>query len=115
MLRLHQRAKEEIREAARWYEERSTGLGTRFVAAVRNVFENLETSPQQFAQLETVSADAPIRRVLVGDFPYLVVYELFGNEVFVYAVAHASRRPNYWRRRKRKDSEEYEGIGREEQ
>jgi plasmid stabilization system protein ParE len=105
MLRLHRRANEEIREAARWYEERSIGLGARFVAAVRDVFENLEARPQQFAQLETVSADTAIRRVLVSDFPYLVVFELFDAEVFVYAVAHASRRPNYWRRRKRQDSE----------
>lgn len=80
-------------------------MGNRFVAAVRDVFEDLEANPQLFAQLETVSADTVIRRVLVNDFPYLVMFELFDEEGFVYAVAHASRRPNDWRRRKRQDRE----------
>lgn len=102
MLRLHRRARDEIREAAAWYEERSTGLGQRFVSAVREVFEALEAQPQQYAHLETLSDKAPIRRVLVREFPYLVVFELFDDEVFVYAVAHAARRPNYWRQRRRK-------------
>lgn len=106
MLRLHRRAKDEIRAAAAWYEERSAGLGRRFVSAVREVFESLEARPHRFAHLETVSDDAPIRRVLVRGFPYLVIFELFGDEVFVYAVAHAARRPNYWRQRKRKNSGE---------
>jgi len=106
MLRLHQRASDEIREAAAWYEDRSDGLGMRFVAAVREVFEGLESSPQQFARLETIADETAIRRALVGEFPYLVVYELFDEEVFVYAVAHASQRPNYWRQRKRKDPAE---------
>ena len=106
MLRLHQRASDEIREAAAWYEDRSTGLGVRFVAAVREVFESLESSPQHFAQLETIANDTAIRRALVGEFPYLVVFELFDEEVFVYAVAHASRRPNYWRQRNRKNKSE---------
>jgi len=101
MLRLHQRALDEIREAASWYEARSNGLGTRFVATVREVLESLESNPNQFATLETLSPEFPIRRALVSDFPYLVIFELFDQEVFVYAVSHASRRPNYWRRRKR--------------
>lgn len=104
MLRLHRRAKDEIHEAATWYEDRSRGLGRRFIAAVRELLESLEASPQQFAKLETLSADTLLRRAFVRDFPYLVVFELFDDEVFVYAVAHASRRPNYWRRRKRQGS-----------
>jgi plasmid stabilization system protein ParE len=104
MLRLHQRAKEEIREAAAWYEERGPGLGRRFVSAVSEVFESIEKQPDQFAHLETLSDQIAIRRVLLRDFPYLVVFELFDDDVFVYAVAHAARRPNYWRRRNRKET-----------
>jgi hypothetical protein len=51
--------------------------------------------------METVADNEQIRRLLLQDLPYVVIYETFENEVFVYAVAHASRRPNYWRRRKR--------------
>jgi toxin ParE1/3/4 len=104
MLRLHKLAQEEIRAAAAWYEERNSGLGKRFVAAVRDVLEALEANPRQFASLETISAELPIRRGLIAEFPYLVIFEVFENDVFVYAVAHAARRPNYWRRRKRGDT-----------
>jgi toxin ParE1/3/4 len=101
ILRLHRRAEAEIREAAEWYGERTTGLDRRFVQAVRAAFESLERDSEQFAKLETIDDQNRIRRFLVQGFPYLIIYESFENEVFVYAVAHASRRPNYWRRRKR--------------
>jgi toxin ParE1/3/4 len=93
--------KDEIRAAAAWYEDRGPGLGKRFLDAVREVLESLETNPAQFGHLETLSAEIGIRRALVPSFPYLIVFETFAEEVFVYAVAHAARRPNYWRRRKR--------------
>lgn len=102
MLRLHRRATEEIREAAKWYNARSPGLGRRFVAAIRQELEQLESAPEQFSRLETLSTDPPIRRAMVSGFPYIVVFEQFDDGVFVYAVAHASRRPNYWRQRRRK-------------
>lgn len=101
MLRIHERALDEIREATSWYEARSAGLGTRFVGAIRDTLESLESNPNRFATLETLSPEIPIRSAMVADFPYLVIFELFDKEVFVYAVSHASRRPNYWRRRRR--------------
>lgn len=77
-------------------------LDRRFLGAVREAFENLEADAPRFAALETLPEGTSFRRVLIKGFPYLVVFELFEAEIFVYAVAHASRRPNYWRRRKRK-------------
>lgn len=106
MLRLHERAKDEIREAAAWYDGQNQGLGRRFVAAVRDAFDSLEEDPQRFAKLETLARNTSFRRILVRGFPYMVVFEPLEHDVFVYAVAHAARRPNYWRRRKRNDSGE---------
>jgi plasmid stabilization system protein ParE len=100
ILKLHRRPEEEIREAATWYSERAEGLDRRFLHSVREALETLEADPQRFARLETMPDEAPFRRVLLEGFPYVIVYEVFENEVFVYTVAHASRRPNYWRRRK---------------
>jgi hypothetical protein len=100
-LRLHRLAEAEIREAAQWYEARGQGLGKRFLADVRSSLERLESDPLQYATLETTSKSLRLQRILLDEFPYLIVYECFEGETFVYAVAHASRRPNYWRRRKR--------------
>lgn len=104
ILRLHKRAEAEIREAAAWYRDRSEELDTRFLDAVRESLELLETDPERFSKLETLAQEMPFRRILLQGFPYIIVYEPFESEVFVYAVAHASRRPNYWRRRKHNSS-----------
>jgi hypothetical protein len=77
-------------------------LGRRFLADVWSALERIEADPSQFPSLETLSASPRYQRILLDDFPYLIVYEQFESDVFVYPVAHASRRPNYWRRRKHK-------------
>ena len=100
-LRLHELAQTEIRAAAAWYRGRAESLDRRFLAEVRAAFEKLETDALRFAKLETQPANSPFRRLRLTGFPYIVIFEVFENEVFVYAVAHASRNPNYWRRRKR--------------
>ena len=100
-VRLHHRASAEIRDAAARYGMQVDGLDRRFLAAVRQSLDDLEADPERYPSLETLVKDATIRRVLVQGFPYVIIFQVFGSEVFVYAVAHASRRPNYWRRRKR--------------
>ena len=90
-LRLHRLAEEEIRNAAEWYEARGEGLGHRFLADVRSALDRLESDPSQYASLETTSKSLRFQRILLDEFPYLIVYERFESETFVYAVAHASQ------------------------
>jgi plasmid stabilization system protein ParE len=91
----------EIREAANWYRQHGEHLHRDFLAAVRSALADVEVEPLRYGKLETLSPNTPFRRILVRRFPYLIVYRVFENDVFVYAIAHTSRRPNYWRRRKR--------------
>jgi hypothetical protein len=35
----------------------------------------------------------------VNRFPYNVVYRIRDDDIYVVAVAHTSRRPNYWKDR----------------
>ena len=57
-------AEADLEHAARWYDEEQTGLGSRFLSAVDQVFGRIRESPQQFP---VVSGD--IRRALVHTFP----------------------------------------------
>ena len=88
-------ALDELREAARFYDDRSSGLGDELVAEVERAFVVVAERP---------AAGAPMRggrrRVLLRRFPYAVIYrELPDGGVRVLAIAHLRRRPDYWRGR----------------
>jgi toxin ParE1/3/4 len=93
---IHPQARAEAVAAAGFYEAEQAGLGEKFTDVVNASFRQIEQLPRRFAKLETVQPDAEIRRVLLPKFPYLVVYEVLPDKVNVLAVAHSSRRPDYW-------------------
>jgi toxin ParE1/3/4 len=43
--------------------------------------------------------DAEIRRVLANRFPYGIPYAPRPNTIYILAVMHLKRRPDYWRDR----------------
>ena len=101
ILRQHRRAEAEFRGALAWYREESVEVAIRFHAAVLETLNKIESDPERFSVLETLGEATHIRRARVMGFPYVVIFELLEAELFVFAIAHTSRRPGYWRRRKR--------------
>lgn len=99
-VRLLEEAETEAQEAARWYEERQTGLGQQFLDALTHALEIIERQPQAFSRISTSDANREVRRCVLQRFPYLIFYEVRVEEVLVIAVAHARRRPNYWQHRR---------------
>jgi toxin ParE1/3/4 len=92
--RIHPHAKKEIGEAEAFYEERSRGLGQSFADAVEAAVRRVQENPRiGHAALNEV------RRYLVTGFPYAVFYLPEDDGIFVLAVAHQKRRPEYWARR----------------
>jgi toxin ParE1/3/4 len=89
-------ARDDIAEAARWYEGRSPGLGARFLAAMDAALGQAREAPERYPQ---VFRD--VRRVLVADFPYAAYYAVRGDVVHVVACMHGRRDPARWRARAR--------------
>ena len=87
----HDLAKVELNEAARYYEQRSPGLGTAFVAEVERctaaIVEHPEMSPIVMGT---------IRRRLLQRFPYGLLYRVRPEHVRILAVMNLKRRPAYW-------------------
>lgn len=94
-VRLLAPARQEIRDAAEYYESRAKGLGVDFTekinTAVLDVFKNPERWPV---------IGMNVRRRLISRFPYCLLYRVDADEVIVLAVMHLSRHPLYWRGRK---------------
>ncbi len=93
-LLLHHAASEEYVAAAAWYEGRRAGLGADFVTAV-------DAAMARIVPLEQHSTTATRRgvrtaRIKVRRFPYRLVVVELPDVILVVAVAHTSRRPNYW-------------------
>lgn len=98
-LRIAAAAEYEIKEAALWYDDQQSGLGDQFATACYDAIEQIEVQPDRFGRMETIRSRRDIRRCVLQKFPYIIVYEIIQDDIFVLAVSHASRRPNYWIRR----------------
>lgn len=97
---LHPEARDELRAAALWYDERRLGLGDELVDEVTATLQEIARSPLAFPIWPgTHTAKVPIRPALVKRFPDALAFETHDDGVFVLAVAHAKRRPLYWVRR----------------
>ena len=96
MIRFRPAAARELAADFRWYEKRYPGRGDRFVSAIEHMLKRIDQAPNEFPVL----LPPDIRSAKVPKFPYRIVYVLLGTVVDVIAVAHAKRRPTYWRRRR---------------
>lgn len=90
----HPDAFEEMVEAAIFYEEHQEGLGGRFLDTIEHSLTKISNHPTIWR------ADQRGRRKYrVKQFPYLLIYKISQETIYILAVAHTSRRPNYWRGR----------------
>ena len=86
----------EFMAAAQWYENELAGLGERFISEVIDAFLSIELHPKRFPRCRYRSS-REFRNRRLTSFPHSVVYEVRETECVVVAIAHPSRRPNYWR------------------
>jgi toxin ParE1/3/4 len=77
-----------------YYNQVAPGQGARFAEAVEEATARALTFP-----LSGSPSDPNVRRVVVKNFPFSVVYRAEADGIVVFAVAHHARRPGYWRSR----------------
>ncbi len=89
--RLIAEAQRDLRSGTTFYEAQYPGLGEDFVLEIRRLCRRIVEAPRLGAEVHP-----GVRRRLVRRFPYAVLYAIEDSEVIVLAVAHQSRRPDYW-------------------
>lgn len=88
-------ASEELISAINYHEAARLGYGVVFANEYQSAVERLRADPDSFAK-----AAGEFRTISLRTFPYTLVFRRVNEtEVIIVAVAHAKRRPGYWRTR----------------
>ncbi|MGQ0637567.1 MAG: type II toxin-antitoxin system RelE/ParE family toxin [Planctomycetaceae bacterium] len=92
----HPAAQAEFEKASVYYDARRSGLGSEFVDEIERLVARIRSAPETWPQYKnTTCRYASARR-----FPYIVYYRPVGDLIWIVAVAHGHRRPDYWLRRR---------------
>ena len=87
-------AREEFLAEVAYYEQVQTGHRARFATAVEEATARALAFP-----LSGSTATPSVRRVIIKNFPFSIVYRPAADGIVVFAVAHHARLPGYWRNR----------------
>ena len=90
----HPEAAAEFRQAMDEYESCGEGLGVDFAAEVYSAIQRIVAHPQAWPVL-----DEEVRRCQTKRFPFGILYAEVENEIFILAVMHLHRDPDYWKHR----------------
>jgi len=90
----HPDAESEFHEAIDYYEGGEHGLGYDFSIEIHAAIQNIVNYPTAWPVIEE-----DIRRCLVRRFPYGVVYSIEQRGIFILAIMHLRRHPDYWKNR----------------
>jgi toxin ParE1/3/4 len=94
-VKFNEGATAELEAALEWYGARSKIVERRLAREVENSLAKILASPARFLKVSVQH-----RACSLVDFPYQIIYRVVGDVMVVIAVAHTSRRPGYWKRRR---------------
>lgn len=92
---LHPEARAEALAAADWYAERSPSAAESFTDTIDTALAQIAEAPERWPRHLYGT-----RRHVLQRFPFSVIYRVVDTDIHVYAIAHAKRRPGYWRSRR---------------
>ena len=84
-------AQQELEDAALFYEFEYAGLGKKFKEEVRKAAIRISEYPKAWSVER-----GEVRKCLLHKFPYKLLYSIEEDHIFIIAVAHQHREPNYW-------------------
>ena len=85
-------ASAEYEEAFDWYFARSEAGASNFANELAQAIDMIAEAPQRWP-----AGPYGTRKFLLHRFPFAVVYRELPSAIQVLAVAHAHRRPGYWK------------------
>lgn len=89
LLEIKEEAVLDIKEAYWYYEEQKIGLGNQFLETLESYLERVQKYPEHY-QIKR----KPYREAFIKNFPYIIIYELDGDKIIIYAVFNTWRNPS---------------------
>jgi len=84
-------AVKEFDDALEYYEAQEIGLGEQFKKEVWSAINIIERFPEAGQEVRS-----KIRKILIRRFPYKLIYMFHENMIYIIAMAHGYREPDYW-------------------
>lgn len=84
----------EFEAAENYYQQLLPEMGAAFGQEVRTALRRIRTWP-----LACPIESADIRRLTLSRFPYKLLYAVEVDHLYLIAIAHQHRRPDYWSHR----------------
>ena len=91
----HPEAEDEFDKAIAYYEEKLEGLGLEFKAEVEDALDGIAKLPG----LRAFYKGTKYRKWVLKRFPFSIFYLERDEDIWISAVAHQKRKPDYWKGR----------------
>jgi plasmid stabilization system protein ParE len=92
----HAAARAELDAAMEFYERRALGLGLSLMTKVEDASLRIAETPHAWPPY----GHSGLRKYFTDRFPFIIFYMELPDRIWIAAVAHASRRPGYWKHRR---------------
>ncbi len=90
----HQGAISDVKSAVVWYRKRSPKAALDFIEELHRAAETIREAPERWPLGKNDT-----RKFLLWRFPFSIIYSEREFVITIWAVAHGSRRPEFWTRR----------------
>jgi plasmid stabilization system protein ParE len=87
-------ARQDFVESFDWYADRSVVAAERFANAVDAAMQRIAQDATTLTYVDRIHQECRVKR-----FPFRIIFRQLENQILVVAIAHAKRRPDYWRSR----------------
>jgi hypothetical protein len=94
---IHSAARTELDGAMEFYESCARGLGLDFQARIEHAVAEIQQRPEAWPPHKQPG----FRKYFVARFPFTIFYMDLTDFIWIVAIAHCSRRPDYWAKRRR--------------
>lgn len=86
------KAEDDARDALCYYDEIDTELGTRFLDELAATYKKIAANPQ-YCSFITSTKRSKLRDIKLRSFPYVVIFEIIGDTVYVVALMSTYKKP----------------------